>query len=111
MIVILTRRGQLWRKVQASQAALGTNDHLVMAVLPFEVVPVSEPDRVIPYARESTHLMWVPRFVSMRKEDEVRWGAYVNAAGVEQCYRFVVNGKDAYQTGFRGAAYWVTERE
>lgn len=111
MTVVLTRRGQLWRLVQASQSALGTSYTLIVPSLLFEVVPISDLDSRQAYALEATHVLWVSRWLALNKEDEVRYGSYVNAAGVTQPFRFVVNGKRDFRTGFRQVSYYVTERE
>jgi hypothetical protein len=111
MSVVLTRRGQLWRVVQASPSQLGSSYALIMPDLAFEVVPVSDLDQRQAYALEATHVLWAPRWLTLLREDEVRYGSYVNTAGQAQVYRYVVNGKRDFRTGFRQVSYYVTERE
>lgn len=111
MIVVLTRRGQLWRAVPQSQQALGTTFEVINANVLFEVVPISEFDERVAYALQATHVLWVSRWLSLLKEDEVRYSSFVNAAAQPATYRYVVNGKQDFQVGLRNCAYYVTERE
>lgn len=112
MQVVLTRRGQLWRTVAASPNALSpTSMTLVNPAVEFEVVPISDLDQRPSYALEATHVIWTRRWLKMQKEDELRYGSYVNAAGQTLPFRYVVNGIRDFRTGFRQTSYYVTERE
>lgn len=111
MTVVLTRRGDVYRSVAAGGGQLGANMQTVYSQIAFEVVPISDFDTKLSYAYQATHVLWVPRWLSLYKDDEVRYGQYRTAAGVQQAYRFRVNGKRIFKTGFRQTAYYVTERE
>lgn len=109
---VLTRTGQLWRKVPTNgPGQLGEAMTMLVPALAFEVVPVSRFDSQQPYTLEATHILWVPRWQELRKEDEVRYGEWTNSLGVTQPFRYVVNGKRQFRTGFRQTAYYCTERE
>lgn len=112
MIVVLTRVGQVWRSIPTvSQPGLGEAMTMIVPSIRFEVIPISRFDREQPYALEATHLLWVPRWQELRKEDEIRYGEWTNSQGVTQAFRYVVNGKRQFRVGFINTAYYCTERE
>ena len=112
MTVVLTRRGQLWRSVPTTNpGVLGESMQLVMPQVPFEVVPISKLDTNTPFALEATHLLWVPRWLLLRKLDEIRYGEWSSSLGVTQVFRYVVNGRRQFRTGMANTAYYCTERE
>jgi len=111
LIQVLTRRGTVYRKVQASQTQLGATDVIVYPFIAFEVVPVSDLDRVVPYALEATHILWVPRWASLHKEDVVVYASYANTFGARAPFRFVVNSRHQNVRGLPNTGYYCTERE
>jgi hypothetical protein len=107
----LTRRGQLWRTLPKSSQQLGSTQQMINPQVAFEVVPISDFDRPLPYGVEATHVLWVSRWLGLLKEDEVRYGSYTNPAGQVSQFRFVVNGKQDFRIGYPNVAYYVSERQ
>lgn len=112
MVVVLTRRGQVWRSVPNTNAnQLGESMQIVVPTVTFEVVPISKLDQNTPFALEATHILWAPRWLTLRKLDEVRYGEWTNSLNVTQSFRYVINGRRQFRTGMPNTAYYCTERE
>lgn len=111
MITVLTRHGQVWRKVQATTTALGSQDVMIYSSMPFEAVPISEEDRHAPYFVESTHTIFLPRWVSLRKEDWIVYSTFQNPFGSYVPYRYVINGVQPFRPALNTTIYYALERE
>lgn len=82
-----------------------------MANIPCLVVPVSSFDRTVSTALESTHIVWVPRWLDILKGDELRTGRRSDDFGDKLTYTYVVNGRRRFTVGLQHKAFYATERE
>lgn len=80
--------------------------------VPCLIVPVSSFDRMNAYGLESTHVVWVPRWLTLLKEDEVRVGRRTEpVTGTVTPIVYVVNGRRMFKVGLRHKAFYASERE
>ncbi len=75
------------------------------------IVPVSSFDRMQAFGLESTHIIWVPRWLDLIKEDELRTGRRTDQMGDLTTMTYVVNGRRLFRIGLQHRAYYASERE
>ncbi len=108
-MLVLPQKAAVWR--QTDDGTGGRNESQVIKTVDCLVVPVSRFDRQSPYALEATHVLWVPGWLTLFKEDEVRYGRYATLYGDIEPYVYVVVGRREFRFGQQGRAYYTTERQ
>lgn len=74
------------------------------------VIPISQADQLIPYARESTHRVFLPRwFRDVRTEDELVVGRRALQSGAIEGNRFIVGGVRSFVFGLQHTEAFVRE--
>lgn len=102
----------VWRRVQVGPRGINAvyNDTQIVPRVAAAIVPISDFDIHVPYAHESTHIVWVPYWLLLRKEDEVRYGRDdPDASGNVQPYRYTINGRREFRLGIPQRAYYAKE--
>jgi hypothetical protein len=123
--LILDRIAALWRMVMVpppsgltaplisiSAPAAGTSvETLIIASVPCAILPVSTQDRNSMYSYESTHVIWVPEWLELRQEDQLRYGRRTpDMFGNVNPYVYTVNGRRHISQSIPQTAWYVTER-
>ena len=112
-MIPLTERAAINRSV--AEPSKGPNVRTKQAVytdIPCQIVPVSSFDRMSAYSLESTHVIWVPAWLELHKEDEVRVGRRTDPiSGTVTTLIYVVNGRRRFRIGLPHRAFYATERE
>ena len=107
--MILDKLASVWR---TSKSGAGYSDGQIYASIQVAIVPISKLDRSNPYAYEATHVLWVPFWLDLRKEDQVRYGRRLpDSQGNVVPYIYVINGKATYSLGVSQVMLYATERE
>jgi len=107
--VLLDKRASIWRKVDVANVFADTE---VYGSIPCAIVPISKLDQVVPYAYESTHVIWVPYWLELRKEDQIRYGRRLaDAFGNVVPWTYVINGRRQFDLGIRQLAFYSKEME
>ena len=109
--MLLDKTASVWRFVSNAGANPGSTNTQVYPAVKCAIVPISSFDAVVPYARDSTHVLWVPYWLSLRREDEVRYGALLDVAGNRIAQVYVVNGRRRFSIGTSQTAFYVREKE
>lgn len=110
-MLVLTDRAAVYRSVaEPAKGPRARSQQTIFDALACLVVPVSSYDRVAPYARESTHVVWVPRWATLIKEDELRVGYRQDVFADRLEFVYVVEGVRRFKFGFQHRAYYVSER-
>lgn len=71
---ILDRTVSVWRRVNNPTGQPRQIKAAVYSAIRASIVPISSFDADKDYARESTHVIWVPHWLVLRRDDEIRWG-------------------------------------
>lgn len=108
----LTARASIYRSVaEPSKGVNVRSKQQVFADIPCQIVPVSSFDRMQAFSLESTHVVWVPRWLELLKEDELRTGTRTDQMGDNTAIVYVVNGRRRFAIGLQHRAFYVSERE
>lgn len=76
------------------------------------IVPVSRLDSPQDYAYESTHVVWVPHWIALRKEDELRYGRRPpDPFGNIVQFVYVLNGHTRITQSVQLHAYYAREKD
>jgi hypothetical protein len=111
-VIPLTERADVYRTV--AQPAKGPNvraEAKIFAGIPCQIIPMSSFDRQQAYSLEATHVVWVPRWLELLKEDEIRCGRRTDPFNNQLTYVYMVNGRRRFRLGLQHRAYYTTERE
>lgn len=86
--------------------------------VPASIVPISSFDQSQPYSYGSTHVLWVPYWLDLLKDDEVRYGRRPRdefsqlAAAQIVPFVYVVNGRRRFPgQGPTLTAYYAKEKD
>jgi hypothetical protein len=86
------------------------SDTVVYSTLKCAIIPISSLDLSVPYARESTHVVWTPRWAALRKEDQLRYAVQPpDPMGDIRQYIYVINGYSPYRLGGSHITYYARE--
>lgn len=111
-MLTFTDRATIYRSVAStSRGPRARSEKPIYTNVPCLVVPISTFDRAVNFARESTHVAWVPRWLELLREDELRVGRRTDDFGDKLLYGFVINGTRRFRVGLQQRAYYATERE
>jgi hypothetical protein len=100
----------LWRFV--TQPAGGRRLQVARPRVPVLIIPISSFDALPSFARESTHVAFLPpRLRDLRKDDELRTGRRTDVDGNVTQYRFTIDGIRRYRFGLRHTEAFLRERE
>jgi hypothetical protein len=111
-VIPLTERADVYRT--QAQPAKGPNvrgNARIFQAIPCQIVPMSSFDRQQAYSLEATHVIWMPRWCELVKEDEIHSGRREDPFGDQLTYVYVVNGRRRFRIGLQHRAYYCTERE
>lgn len=111
--ILLDLRVSVYRPVRAGTGATAKyTETLIAPQVPAAIVPVSKQDTYTAYAHESTHIIWVPYWLFLQKEDQVRQGrADPDPLGVAspQPRIYTVTGRREFRMGIPQVAYYAKE--
>jgi|ERR1700729_851473 len=108
----LTERTAVYRSVAEPLKGVNVRSkQQVFADVPCQIVPVSSFDRMQAFSLESTHVIWVPRWLELLKEDELRTGSRTDQMGDLASIVYVVNGRRLFRIGLQHRAFYCSERE
>jgi hypothetical protein len=113
-VIQFTDTCSIHRMMQKAGAATGQKViQARYAKAPCLIIPISQFQGAMPFALESTHVVFLPRWVTdLRPEDEVRRGRRVTKNNAAVPYVFVVNGIRRYENfGLRHVEAFCKERE
>ena len=111
-MIPLTERADVYRTI--AQPTKGPNvraESKVYSGIACQFVPMSSFDRQQAYSLEATHVLWVPRWMDLKKEDQIRTGRRTDPFNNQLTYVYVVNGRRRFRLGLQHRAYYCTERE
>ena len=111
-LFILTDQCDIWRQIDIPGKPGKSQMSVWHASVPCLVIPVSQSDTEMPFARETTHVVLLPRWLEgVRSEDEVRTGRQIDATGTAVPYRYIVSGIRRYPTfGLQHTEAFAKER-
>jgi hypothetical protein len=108
----LTERATIYRSIgEPSKGINVRTKREVFSDIACQVVPVSSFDRMQAFGLESTHIIWVPQWLELLKEDELRTGRRTDQMGDLTTITYVVNGRRLFRIGLQHRAYYASERE
>lgn len=113
-MLILPERATVYRMAQKQGGQAGQKtEQAVYQRLPVLILPISPFDREVPFAQESTHRAFLPRWlVDIRRQDELRLGWRTNPSGQRVQYRYVVVGIRRHRSfGLRHTHVYLREME
>jgi hypothetical protein len=112
-VLPLTEVAGVYRSLPVPAKGANVRDKIqAYPTIPCLIVPVSSFDRVQAYGLESTHVVWVPQWLELLKEDEVRTGRRTDPVSqAVSPYVYVVNGRRKFRVGLIHRAYYATERD
>lgn len=109
--LILDLRASVWR-MAPRQGGGGYVEQAVYNAIHCAVVPVTSLDAQQPFAYESTHIIWVPRWLVLRKEDQLRYGRRLpDTAGNVLPWTYVLNGRRRFTQGVPQIAWYAKEKD
>lgn len=99
----------MWRKTTASDS---WDDAVVYTSIPCAIVPISQFDSISPFFRESTHVVWIPNYIVMRKEDQLKVnGQAPTPEGDNQPIVYTVDGRGDFRLGMTEIIYFVRAQD
>lgn len=106
--MILDQVASIWRKV--GNSSVGYQDTQVYGSITCAIIPISKLSHEEPYARESTHLIWVPHWIVLHKEDVVRYGRQIPgpANDIVQ-WMYTITSRSRFIPGIPQANYYARE--
>lgn len=111
----LDKRADLYRLIPNPNAGQAQQPNQIVArVLTFQcaIEPLSEFDADVPYARSSTHAVYAPSWLQLRKDDEIRWGRRLpDVFGTVQPWVYTVNGRQLSTQAIGLVLYYATEKD
>ena len=108
--VLLDLRADVWRRIGSLTS--GFEDTKIFTQIPCALVPISKLDHQQPYNFEATHTVFLPFWLQLRKEDELRYGRRpLDTYGDVQPMVYVLNGRTPYSIGGLQVVWYATERE
>lgn len=113
--LLLDQVGSVYRLIRGTQgntlASLAAEMTQVYASVPCQIVPISSFDRVESYSFNSTHLLYVPLWISLQKEDEMRLGRRTLAETPSVVARaYAVNGERTFRLGGQQHSYYCNQK-
>jgi hypothetical protein len=107
--MLLNKRADVWRRVGTIGSFADTE---VYNQIPCAFVPISKLDHTQPYNFEATHIILVPYWLFLRKEDELRYSRRpLDDYSDVQPVVFVLNGRTPYSQGGNQVVWYASERE
>jgi hypothetical protein len=111
-MIPLTERARIYRSVaDPSQGPNARSDQQIYADIPCQIVPISSHTLPGQYFQESTHVIWVPRWLSLLKEDEIRSGRRTDPFADVEYYVYVIDGRPRFKIGLPHREYYASERD
>ncbi len=107
MVPLLARADiRRWLALGGGRKAIG----VWRSQVPCLVSPISQFDQLPPYARESTVVIFIPRWlIGVRKDDQVWVGARADVDGNRVPVKYVVDGIRSYRFGLRHVELFCKE--
>jgi hypothetical protein len=94
----LAERADIFRNKPDPKVAGRTTEAIWRRNVPCLLEPISAGASAIPFALESSHVVFVPAWLhGIRKEDEIRIGGHINLDGVRLPNRYIVTGVRSFQ--------------
>jgi hypothetical protein len=111
--VLLTERADIWRLLPVPSKPGRSDMKVWRRNVLCHLEPISSVDLTVPFALQSTHVIYLPYWVTrLRHEDEIRLSGFVAADGTRVARRYVVKGIRRFGTfGLRHIAAYCEERE
>ena len=108
--LILDRTVQVWRFSSVSGFGQHQTETILYPSLKAAIVPVSNLAAEQAFGYEATHIIWIPAWAHLRREDEVRWGRRDDDAfGDVEMLRYTVKGGRLFKLGGTQRAYYSKE--
>ena len=111
-MIPLTERADVYRTgALPSKGPNVRGEKRILKGVACQIIPVSSFDRVQAFNVEATHVIWLPAWIELLKEDEIRCGRRTDQFGDLLTYVYVVNGRRRFRLGLQHRAYYCGERE
>ena len=106
--MILNRTASVWRMIGTPSSFVETQ---VYGSVRCAIIPISSLDVQQPYAFQSTHVVWMPFWAELMKEDQIRWGRRKDRYGNVTPWVYFVVGRRDFREGPRQLAWYAQERD
>ncbi len=110
--LLLDKRAAVYRFTNNPGSVPGQAETQVYPVIQCAIVPISSFDAAQSYGYEQTHVIWVPKWLALRKDDEIHWGQRLpDNYGTVAPNVYVVNGSRTFTHAPFQAAYYCREKQ
>jgi hypothetical protein len=109
--LILDRIAEVWRFSAVSGFGQHQTETLAIPRMQCAIIPVSSLAAEVTYGYEATHIIWVAHWLTLRREDEVRWGRREgDAFGDMEMIRYTIRGSRLFKLGGTQRAFYSKEQ-